>query len=46
MNERKKNLNEYLRAVYNKKKNESFIKNNHLVINKNLMILEEEIIQL
>ncbi len=37
MNERKKNLNEYLRAVYNKKKNESFIKNNHLVINKNLM---------
>ena len=42
MNERKKNLNEYLRAVYNKKKNESFIKNNHLVINKNLMNIRKK----
>ena len=36
MNERKTNLNEYLREIYNKKKYDSLIKNNHLVIKNNM----------
>jgi hypothetical protein len=41
MNERKKNLNEFLRGIYNKKKNENLLKKNHLVINKNMMFIKK-----